>query len=219
MAMRSRVELLLGIAIAIVASGATAIPTRSAATQIVPLRELPAAKTDCYKVDPYIDAATRLRAVGKERAIRALIEHSKALPFEDTGKVVVLCRMLFAPKELPLCRLPTNSTDSARFRRPALGAPLFVGDKHDVSEWRLEPIEVIDGVPFLITKGYWLGGFPEFAGDYVRYCVENCDWNDAKYSPKARMEKERSLEKLLGYLKSRGKVKQDDEKFLSSQIQ
>src|SRR5262245_31321698 len=86
----------------------------------------------------------------------------------------------------------------AKFRRAHIGAPAFPPGT-DFADWPNEPIEITDGVPFLIIErgGYLLGGEPEAPSAYVRYCLKECDWNGKAYKPKSKEEKRKALEKLV----------------------
>jgi hypothetical protein len=81
------------------------------------------------------------------------------------------------------------------FRPPALGAPAHLGDT-EFKAWPREPIDLVDGVPFLVVGGYMLAGSPERAERYLAYCVENCDWNTQAFKPKSLEEKRKALAKL-----------------------
>lgn len=84
------------------------------------------------------------------------------------GQVILLCRMLFQAKP------------DSDFRRPLLGQPMFIGGTR-INDWPLEPIALVDNVPFLVTKGYILGGLPESAEKYLEYCLKECDWSTQNY--------------------------------------
>src|SRR5262245_19501059 len=130
-----------------------------------PLEKLPTLKFRSYKVAPFIRAAVALQALGKDKACELLRAHSKDRQRELYSGVFVLSRMLFVKKA------------DGKFRRPLIGGAAFVGGT-DYEDWPLEPIEIVDGVPFIITRGYMLGGSPESAESYVLYCMEHCDWNE-----------------------------------------
>jgi hypothetical protein len=156
------------------------------------LNNLPGAHIDVFRSDPYIRAAESIQALGKERGAATLLELAKT---RGGSKAIVLCRMLFVAKP------------NAEFRRPALGAPVFIGG----TKWPLEPIALIDGVPFFVVLGYALKGLPESPETYVRDCIENCDWNGYRFKAKTAQEKQKALEKLR-------QLDNDEKAKLSSQI-
>src|SRR5439155_25923898 len=106
-----------------------------------------------------------------------LLQSSKSSVIEEGQKIAVLCRMLCA-------RRPGSDFD-----RLGLGSPSFLGEDpgHTISstsdpifkKWALEPIELVDGVPFAVVTGYGYQGWfdPSGAERYVRYCMGNCDWS------------------------------------------
>jgi uncharacterized protein (TIGR03067 family) len=101
------------------------------------LENLPDLEATTYRVDPYVRAAAMLHDMGKDKATDALSKLARG--HEHDNQVIVLCRMLFTPKA------------KGKFRRPALGAALLLGDTGD-ADWPLEPIELVDGVPCLIPR-------------------------------------------------------------------
>jgi hypothetical protein len=164
-----------------------------------------------YRVDPYILAAQHLQKIGKEAACNELIalSHSsriKPYDIDDTAKIAVLCRMVFDTRN--------NST----FRTAGIGMPSLLGGT-DRSDWPLEPIEIIDGVPFDITKGYALYGSGESPEEYVRYCITNCIWSATHYEPKTDTQKRTALSRLLGLTKWCTPLTQQERDSLSGQIQ
>src|SRR5690349_5463362 len=97
---------------------------------------LPPVNRNNYKAEAYIKAAMDLQAMGKEAAIKALGEAPEDQR-SSVNKGIVLCRMLFVPR------------GTSEFRRPRLGAPSTPGGTQ-MTDWPLEPIEIVDGVPFLV---------------------------------------------------------------------
>ncbi len=150
-------------------------------TEVV-FNALPDLNHDRYKADPYIAMAQALQSIGKEAAVKKLLAYAQ--DERHDFNVIILCRMLFVAK-------PNND-----FRRPGIGGAYFLGDT-DYANWPLEPIELVDGVPFLITRGYLLGGRGESGKSYLYYCIENCEWNKENYELKSGLEKREALDKLL----------------------
>ena len=123
----------------------------------------------------------------------------RKLNIEHEDKIYVLCRMLFVARP------------GSRFDPPFLGGPAFLGKGGPTQVltngfggfyfplWPLCPIEIVDGVPFLITDGYLRQGIinPGEVKSYVRYCIKNCDWSQIQFTPKTMEQKTAALEKLL----------------------
>jgi hypothetical protein len=162
-----------------------------------------------YKVDPYLRAAVALQDMGRERAV----EHLRAWAAKGADeRPIVLCRMLFTART------------GGEFRRPALGAALFVGGGmleargSEYKNWPLEPIELVDGVPLLVTRGYALGGRAERPSSYLAYCVEHCDWSTFRFRAKSPAKKAAALKKLLMLEKVKRSLDRADVDFLEAQL-
>jgi hypothetical protein len=174
----------------------------------VSLKDLPeglGAEEGLFKIDPYLEAAATLQLLGQEGAIATL----KALAADDGTqgtRVIVLCRMLFTPKK------------GGTFRRPRLGWPHFIGFDGREANWPLEPIALVDGIPFLVTTGYSGSGLPETGSGYLAECVQKCEWSDVKYGPKTEVEKTAALNKLLHSERFMRKLDSTETQFLASQI-
>jgi hypothetical protein len=154
-----------------------------------------------YKVDPYLRTAVGLQKMGKEAACQAL--QSSMTTNRDMRsyyKHIVLCRMLF------------KARDGRTFRRPAMGGTTFFGGTV-YADWPLEPIELVDGVPFLIAGSYRLGGGLEEADKYLRYCMDNCDWNTFQFRVVTAKEKADALDKLLKSPKWKGSMDSEGDMF------
>ncbi len=160
-----------------------------------------------YKAGPYLRAAIALQELGKDRALSKLAR--LAAEDGDGARVIVLCRMLFTKR--------AGST----FRRPLLGAPHFVGDKGRRAaemDWSLDPIALVDGVPFLVNMGHDLGGVPERSAGYLRYCVGKCDWSPTRFQPRTRAEMRAAVNALIASEPLKGRLDQAEKEFLESQI-
>lgn len=161
-----------------------------------------------YKVDAYLAAAAKLQAVGREKAAVILADLARVMDRDIEGRrVIVLCRMLFRARA------------DGEFRRPGIGGPCFLGLGEDCRDWPLEPIELVDGVPFLIVRGYTLGGYPEPAKMYLDYCLQNCDWNTEVFKPKTAEEKRKALVKLVESPRWKEPLTDEAKKVLASQIE
>jgi len=167
------------------------------------LVELPKFNFRGYKAAPFIEAAVALQSLGKEKACE-LLKAQDAKP-ETANGVIVLARMLFVKKT------------GGEFRRPRIGGATFAGGT-DYNDWPLEPIELIDGVPFLVTRGYALGGAAEPAAAYVKYCLANCEWNDFEFKKPSQKELQAALEKLLASPKWKTPLDERSREFFAAQI-
>lgn len=172
----------------------------------ISLKQLPAIALGKYQPDPYLSAAATLQTAGKEKGgetLRRLCKQAGDLKRGD--QVIVLCRMLYAAKP------------GREFRRPRLGGPVFLGGTA-LKDWPAEPIVLVDGVPFLVVRGYVLAGEPERPEDYVDYCMRNCDWRTERFAPKSSEEKQKALAKLLASPKWKQQLGDREKEFLSRQI-
>ena len=191
--------------------------------QDVSLSGLPPVEQGKYKVDPYIKVVGQLQAAGRADASRQLIALARLNTdsFSDQ-RVAVLCRMLFSRR--------ARST----FERPELGAPEFIGDPPGSSislngsrdsscfkTWPLEPIEIVDGVPFLVVRGYMVEAIvdPHYMESYVRYCITNCDWSSTQFTAKTIEQKKKALTKILASPKLRLPLEAYERDYLTQQIE
>ena len=157
-----------------------------------------------YKVDPYIKAAIALQGVDPQTRAQALLDFAKD---EKHGRnAIILCRMLFSQKP------------DREFRRARIGTPDFLGGTN-YPDWPLEPIRLVFGVPFLVTRGYHPRGVPEPAESYVRYCLTNCEWTALHFAPKTAKQKEDSLATLIASPRWHGVLTAPELAFLTDQIQ
>jgi RNA polymerase sigma factor (sigma-70 family) len=177
----------------------------------VKLADLPSiSKTREYRVEPYIRAALSLQALGKEAGIAKL----KELAESDTDgfKTIPLCRMLFTPKA------------GREFRRPALGTMTFAGSRAfgmnpEPRDWPLAPLEIVEGVPFLLTTNMTLAKSPESAQRYLQYCLDECVWKTTLYAPKTTEELRQALATLLADKRLKGVYEESDQLFLAKQLE
>jgi hypothetical protein len=167
--------------LAFVATALAIVGTLRAAS-IEPLSGLSDLYFDTFKASTYIQAAIELQAIGREDALRRL--HTMALDRDSYSKVIILCRMLF------------SQSARSNFRAPRLGTPMYLGGTND-ADWPTAPIEVVDGVPFLVTTGYALAGLAESAESYLRYSESDANWSSVHYTIRNVQEKQDALTKLL----------------------
>lgn len=170
----------------------------------ISLSELPSIWTGHFKVSPYLQAAVALQSLGHTAALERL--HALAQSRDADARVIILCRMLFTPRA------------GSDFRRPRIGAARFF-DGTDYSDWPLEPIELVDGVPFLITRGYMLGGLAEPDEWYLRYCEKDCEWSSFRYSIKTERQEREALGALLASPKWKKPLDTYEQSVLEGQIQ
>jgi hypothetical protein len=135
-----------------------------------------------YKVAPYVALATELQALRKEDAIARLQKWATSRKYDE--QIIILCRMLFEPRP------------GIEFRRPMLGDPQFYSET-TIKDWPLEPITLVDGVPFLIVGGYVLAGLAEEGSSYLNYCLSNANWSSKQYRSVNKQEINIAFEKLL----------------------
>jgi hypothetical protein len=143
-----------------------------------------------YHVTPYIAMAASLQKLEHKDRIATLYDFVRGN--ERDYRLLVLCRMLFTGK--------TKSGDlkQSEFRRPKIGGGNYLGGS-SYTDWPLEPIALVDDVPFLIARGYVLAGSPaESAADYLDYCIYQCDWSPIRFSQKQPSELKAALKNLLG---------------------
>ena len=168
-----------------------------------PLERLPRFQQRQFRSEPYIRAAVALQAMGRQRACEQMMALAKR--DRDAEQIFILCRMLFTKR------------GTSEFRRPMIGGAVFLADT-GYSDWPLEPIELVDGVPFVITWGYILAGEPEPPESYLRYCMSDCDWSTFRYREQSRAEMRAALAKLVASSKWRRPLEQQERERLTEQI-
>jgi hypothetical protein len=164
-----------------------------------------------FRCAPYVSAAIRLQAMGKEEASQSLL---RLAAWEDNQpeqngngyRAIVLCRMLFVPK------------DNKSFRRASIGPSDFLGGT-TYSDWPLEPITLIDQVPFLIIKATGSADFAETSVGYVHYCMENCDWTSTHYQPLSQPQEQQALQQLLALPLWKDRLSPEEKQFFAQQIE
>ena len=158
-----------------------------------------------YKADDYLRAAVSLQAMGREAACQALLASAKTNPGPDV-RFFVLCRMLFTQRG-------TNE-----FRLPHYYNAYYI---EYVPEFKLAPIELVDGIPFLLTArwGGGDGGGPENGENYLRYCMSSCDWNTDAFREATAKQKSDALAKFVSSNKLKQPLTDSQKKFLSAQIE
>jgi hypothetical protein len=157
-----------------------------------------------FQSETYIRLAAELQRLGRKAAELRL--HEMARDEHSPGRAIILCRMLFKMRS------------GEQFRRPFVGAGLFLGGT-GYSDWPLEPIELVDGVPFLITRGYLLAGKPESDDEYLSYCETHTDWTDLQYVVPTKQHEQAALAKLVRSPKWKTPLSEEERQFLARQIE
>ena len=170
----------------------------------IPLEELPPFEDGTFKSAPYIRAAAALQALGRKRACRQMMAWAKR--DRNAEQLFVLCRMLFTRR------------GASEFRRPMIGGAVFLAGT-TYNDWRLEPIELVDGVPFVIVRGHMLAGQPESPESYFEYCMANCDWSTFQYREQTPSQMRAALAKLLASPKWKRPLDQHEREGLEKQVE
>lgn len=155
-----------------------------------------------FKIAPYLSVAKSLQDHGREKAIMRLQSWADSQKHE--AQVVILCRMLFETK------------NEVEFRRPRIGGAAFIG-RTDYPDWPLEPIDIYEGAPILVTYGYRLGGFPEPSRSYLDFCVKNCKWRQGRYAVRTADELKKIVAKWLTHRKWPAPLSDRDRAFFIDQ--
>jgi hypothetical protein len=105
---------------------------------------------------------------------------------------------------------------------PIIGAPVYLDDflrEKSKDRWPLEPMELVDGVPFLIVYGYISGGPLErgVGKEFVDWFAKHWRWTEVKYGPRTVMQKEAALEKLFRSKRWLEPLTAHDKEFLAFQ--
>ena len=208
--------------------------TNTADAPPLTIADVPAWDWRNYKVEPFIRAAAKFQVLGKEKACallkdlanwektlgqlraqsRALGLEGKALEsktYDTFSKDVFRYEGLFI-----LCRMLFTAKPGKTFAGPPIGAANCIAATSD-KDWPLDPIEIVDGVPFLVAGGYNLGGVRGTPTQYVEYCLNNCEWNPYQFKPKTPEEQRKALEKLLATPGLKG-IWPEAKEFLAAQI-
>jgi hypothetical protein len=166
-----------------------------------------------FKSNPYLDVATYLQSIPESKAVNLLQSWANSARYDI--QVIVLCRMLFEPIKNDI------------FRRPDLGAPLFVG-RNSIEmnpsssiflKFNLVPICIIEGTPFCVVKGYERVGLPpETASQYLTYCLSKTHWNTFKYQRLSQSKLENAYNNLLTTYFIECSLSAYDLKFLRKQV-
>jgi hypothetical protein len=160
-----------------------------------------------FKAAPFVRAAALLQKMGREVASNVLVN----LAVKDVEQNVEIERSII------LCRMLFRSKKGSAFRPPTIGLPRYFGGS-DAKDWPLEPIEIVDGVPFMIATGHLIAGYREKPDTYVKYCIEEADWSDTQFAPVTAEVQQKALAKLLASPKWKRPLTVNERAFLESQI-
>lgn len=169
-----------------------------------------------HKVDPYIRAAVELQALGKEQACKLLYSFIQKYgnPYRPASDNLSIDGLQIAP----LCRMLFVKREGGEFRRISYGGATFVGGT-DYADWPLDPIVIVDGVPFNVVVGIIIAGAPaEYPEGYFYYCLENCDWNDFRFEVKSEAQKQEAFKNLLLLPKLENHLSDRSKELLSEQL-
>jgi hypothetical protein len=146
-----------------------------------------------------------LQSIGQTRACQQLKAFAEQGQGYSSDQIYVLCRLLFTHK------------DRIHFRSPDLFHPVFIGGTEE-RDWPLDPIALVDGVPFLIVPHYHGMGAYERPPHYLKYCMANCMWNSYRFNNKDANELEAALQKLLDSKKWKRTLTPQERQWLTGQI-
>ena len=159
---------------------------------------------DVYRVKPYIAAAIELQKMGQVKAEQHMMKYAKKYHL-DSDQVYIFCRMLYTKREINW------------FTQPPLGRPSCIGGTSYL-DWKLCPIEMVDGIPFLIATDYSTYSAPGIPSEYLNFCMTNCEWNQFSYQEKSDQELNTALNKLLSSPNWKRPLTPEEKEWLTVQI-
>lgn len=141
-----------------------------------------------FHIISYLKAAQELERMSKKEAVNKL--ESAAILNEKSQVLIILCRMLFTPKY------------GEKLRDPGVGmTTLVIGmipiNRLDQSKDFLDPVFLVNNIPFYISISTIFSGIPEPVSDYVHYCDTNGDWGKRKFKIATKHEMQVALKKFL----------------------
>jgi hypothetical protein len=195
--MRTRIAAIaLSLFAAFTAAASSALPD--------PLLSEPDFYSGNFHAIAYVRLAAELQALSHEKALERIYEIARDR--QSHGQAIILCRMLFEKR------------DGEEYRRPYLGDAVFMGGTN-YSDWPLEPITLVDGIPFLITKGYILGGLPESDAAYVDYSVARATWTAFRFTVPTKKQEHAALTKVLFLPKWKKPLTEEERGMLAGQLE
>jgi hypothetical protein len=101
---------------------------------------------------------------------------------------------------------------------PHLGGMKFLDGRYG-GDWPLAPLELQNGVPFLVVSGYMVGGPLCNSVKDVKCCIENRNWSDTRFDLITKEDQQKALADLLASKKWKKQLSKRARDFLSAQIQ
>jgi hypothetical protein len=155
-----------------------------------------------YRIEPYLVVANGLQKLGQVNAVARLRQWAKGHQAED--QIIILTRMLFEKKE------------GGEIRGPRLGgAELLGGTTYD--DWPALPIAIYQGIPILITRGFFLAGVPEQSEDYLEECIRDGSWRGVKYTAVDQTHLDTIIEEFINATKWKRPLSPEEESFMRRQ--
>jgi hypothetical protein len=160
-----------------------------------------------FRIAHYLDLAIEIQQLAPDSRVARLREI--AADKSRASEIFPLCRMLF------------DARKDGAFRRPNIGGANFIDraayDNTAYADWPLEPITLYEGLPILVARAYFGGGRgPEPADDYLKYCLDNCQWRDMKF---AHMEPADVRKKVEAFLAAHPKITPENAELVRVQAQ
>jgi len=116
-----------------------------------------------------VRAVNALQPLGKEKALAVLREYAIELDdYESDCEIVFwIVRLLFEPVDLKV-RIP----------EPMIAVHLGLGNndlerKENVKEWLHSPLEIVNGVPFMVGRRIGMGGLPEHPLSHIAWAEKH----------------------------------------------
>ena len=110
-----------------------------------------------YRVDPYVKVVQHLQAMGRKAACEKLLELTKDdhVWMDNEQQITILCQMLFSKRQ------------DSKFGNSWRSKPSFIGGTSE-ADWPLEPIELVDGTPLVVTPEFEHGAY---YGETINYAA------------------------------------------------
>jgi hypothetical protein len=169
----------------------------------VDLVHLPEPYPTTFRAGPYITSAIKLQELGREKGCREMAAAGKDPRNGD--QIIALCQMLFAPRK------------DGKNERPRLGVPGYIAGT-GASDWPLEPITLVENIPFAIINGYAIFGVRESGDKYLRRCMSGREWSTTRFQEPTRGQMNDALAKLLSSPKWKHPLSQYERDPLRAQI-
>jgi hypothetical protein len=151
---------------------------------------------DTYNPAKILATANKLIFLGEDTAEASLLKYAEMPLDPHLGGienrdyyVVWLCLLVYDPK--PHSSLPNPMLGDPDFPYPAFNNP------EKSVDWPRFPLDLNQGVPFLLVSGYTVGGFPEPGMWYVKRCRANGIFRTSFYPIPSHAEAEQALNDLI----------------------